>query len=247
MPKKIKKLTDEWKKNIGKANSIKMKEYWKQGRASKKQISNIDILKNLAKNNKKLYGYVNSPKTRKKISKIWKRKWKEGEVTEKQRATLFKKGHDDKRTKTQFKPGHKHTEKTKKKMRSRWTDKRRQEQRIRSKEIRSKLIFPSKDTSIEVKIQDYLKRLGVDFFTHQYMTEIEHGYQCDIFIPAMDLIIECDGDYWHKYPAGNDIDNIRTKELIEKGFKVLRLWEKEIKAMDLTKFNKILSKAGGKA
>ena len=30
--------------------------------------------------------------------------------------------------------------------------------------------------------------------------------------------------------------HIRTKELIEKGFKVLRLWESEIKTMNLDKF-----------
>ena len=108
------------------------------------------------------------------------------------------------------------------------------------KESRKKQICPIKDTSIEVKIQEYLKLLGIDFFTHQYIKEIEHGYQCDILIPAMDLIIECDGDYWHKYPIGTDIDHIRTKELIEKGFKVLRLWEREIKAMSLNEFKEKL-------
>ena len=66
--------------------------------------------------------------------------------------------------------------------------------------------------------------------------KIKHGYQCDILIPSMNLVIECDGDYWHKYPVGNDIDHIRTKELIEKGFKVLRLWEFEIKNMGLNDF-----------
>ena len=56
----------------------------------------------------------------------------------------------------------------------------------------------------------------------------------------MNLVIECDGNYWHKYPSGVEKDNIRTKELIEKGFKVLRLWESEIKIMNLREFkNKI--------
>lgn len=100
---------------------------------------------------------------------------------------------------------------------------------------RGDLITPKKDTSIEVKIQNYLKQLGMEFFTHQYI-DINHGYQCDILIPSMDLVIECDGDYWHKYPVGNDIDHIRTKELLEKGFKVLRLWECEIKAMGINDF-----------
>ena len=70
--------------------------------------------------------------------------------------------------------------------------------------------------------------------------KIKHGYQCDILIPSMKLVIECDGDYWHRYPIGNDLDHIRTKELIQKGFKVLRLWEFEIKAMELNDFKERL-------
>ena len=96
-------------------------------------------------------------------------------------------------------------------------------------------ILPVKDTKIELKIQNFLKQLGIEFFTHQYM-HIEHKYQCDILIPSMNIVIECDGDYWHKYPIGNDIDHIRTKELLEKGFKVLRLWEFEINRMTIDKF-----------
>ncbi len=64
------------------------------------------------------------------------------------------------------------------------------------KEWRKKFIFPVKDTSIEVKIQNFLKEFKIEFLTHQYM-HIEHGYQCDILIPLMNLVIECDGDYWH--------------------------------------------------
>ena len=105
---------------------------------------------------------------------------------------------------------------------------------------RATQIVPVKDTKIEVKIQDYLKKLGVDFFTHQYIKDIKHSYQCDVFIPSINLVIECDGDYWHKYPVGKDIDHVRTKELIEKGFKVLRLWEREIKVMSIDDFKKII-------
>ncbi len=110
----------------------------------------------------------------------------------------------------------------------------------RLKRQRAKIVFPLKDTSIEIKIQNFLKQLGIEFFTHQYMKQIKHAYQCDILIPSMNLVIECDGVYWHKYPIGRDIDHIRTKELLEKGFKVLRLWECEIKEMDINHFqNKI--------
>ena len=107
--------------------------------------------------------------------------------------------------------------------------------KIKAKERRKNIIIPVKDTSIEVKIQNFLKQLNIEFYTHQYM-HIEHGYQCDILIPSMNIVIECDGDYWHKYPIGNDIDHIRTSELLENGFKVLRLWGSEIKQLDLNKF-----------
>ena len=107
------------------------------------------------------------------------------------------------------------------------------------KEKRKTWIIPKKDTIIEVKIQNFLKQLNIEFFTHQHIN-IKHGYQCDIFIPSLNMVIECDGVYWHKYPVGNDIDNIRNKELKEKGFRVLRLWESEIKILDLNKFKEKL-------
>lgn len=118
------------------------------------------------------------------------------------------------------------------------------------KEVRKNIITPKKDTSIEIKIQNYLKQLKIGFFTHIYMDEILNSYQCDIFIPVQKnkekfikqpIIIECDGDYWHCYPVGREIDKLRTLELIEKGFKVIRLWEHEIKDMDINKFQEIIN------
>lgn len=105
------------------------------------------------------------------------------------------------------------------------------------KEKRSKQIFPLKDTTIEIKIQNYLKALGIEFYTHQYMKEIEHGYQCDILIPVQNninkkIILECFGIYWHKYPFGRKIDILRCNELREAGWRVLIFWENEIRAME---------------
>lgn len=116
-----------------------------------------------------------------------------------------------------------------------------EETKEKIRKARAKQILPLKDTKIEIKIQMFLKELGYDFFTHQYMKDIEHGYQCDILIPSLNLVIECDGDYWHKYPIGNDIDHIRTKELLEQGFKILRLWENEINQMQVEDFKERLS------
>ena len=105
------------------------------------------------------------------------------------------------------------------------------------KEWRSNKIYPLKDTKIEVKIQDFLEQLKLEYFKHKYM-HIEHGYQCDILIPKQegiekDIIIECFGDYWHKIPYGNPLDSLRCQELRAKGFRVLVFWEREIKVMEL--------------
>ena len=116
-------------------------------------------------------------------------------------------------------------------------------------------ILPKEDTKIEKKIQMFLYNLKLEFYTHQYI-HIRHGYQCDISIPVQEgiiqkTIIECDGDWWHGnteiHPnlteaqrCQREEDYVRTKELVEQGFRVIRLWESEIKNLDLTIFkNKI--------
>ncbi len=110
--------------------------------------------------------------------------------------------------------------------------------RSKIKIARSKQVLPIKDTSIEVKLQNYLKQLGIEFYTHQYIKEIEHAYQCDIFIPSKNLIIECDGNYWHNYPLGNEVDILRNQELIDAGYRILRFWESEIKYITLPEFER---------
>lgn len=45
---------------------------------------------------KQKLGYVNSPEARKKLSETWKQKWANGEVTEKQKDTLYKSGKEHK-------------------------------------------------------------------------------------------------------------------------------------------------------
>jgi len=117
-------------------------------------------------------------------------------------------------------------------------------------------ITPMKDTKIEIKIQNFLKESKIEFYTHYYVSEITHSYQCDIFIPVQNsilqkTIIECDGDYWHgnpmkySYPSEwqkkqIEEDIVRTKELQEKGFRVIRLWESDIEKMNINNFMEIL-------
>ena len=123
---------------------------------------------------------------------------------------------------------------------------------------RATQILPVKDTLIEIKIQNFLKQLKIEFYTHNYM-HIEHSYQCDIlihpqpnFMAEKKTIIEVDGDYWHgnpiKFPNPSlmqkeqiEEDACRNEELKVAGFNIIRLWENDIKKMNLEAFKIIIN------
>lgn len=106
---------------------------------------------------------------------------------------------------------------------------------------RSQQKIVKKDTLIEIKIKNFLTKLGILFENHK-LIKIPHYYQCDCFVPSKNLVIECDGDYWHNYPNLRDIDLIRNKEMEESGLKVLRLWERDIKKLNIKDFENIINK-----
>jgi very-short-patch-repair endonuclease len=66
-------------------------------------------------------------------------------------------------------------------------------------------------------------------FIEQYKVE---NYFADFYLPDYNLIIECDGEYWHNYPNGTKKDWLKNKLYKEKGFKILRIWNQFIKEFD---------------
>ena len=237
MPKKVEHLTKEWKEKIRNSNLGK-----KLTEETKRKMSLARKGRNISKEHRhkihlSLKGRHVSLETEFKKGKKYSK-----EIIRKRSESIKKNAINNPNYGMK---GKRHSEETRKKLsishlgHISWNKGKKgiysEEVIIKIREARAKQVLPKKDTTIEVKIQNFLEQLGIDYFKHKYMN-IEHGYQCDILIPSMNLVIECDGNYWHKYPIGTEIDHIRTKELIEKGFRVLRLWECEIRAMDLNKF-----------
>lgn len=91
---------------------------------------------------------------------------------------------------------------------------------IREKRLRQ--VFPIKDTSIEIALQNALIEIGVHFEKH-----VPLPGQPDLFIRP-NLCVFCDGNYWHHFPDGTLHDELINQELMEKGFRVLRFWESDI-------------------
>lgn len=87
-------------------------------------------------------------------------------------------------------------------------------------------------TKPELKFKEILIKNGMienkDFKHGKGVYDIKHGYIADFYFPSTNTIVEIDGIYWHNYPDGRKLDHIRNKEMIEKGYNILRLWETEV-------------------
>lgn len=81
------------------------------------------------------------------------------------------------------------------------------------------------NTKPERQMKKILKELGYEFVHSFVGLKIKHSYPADFYIAKLNLIIETDGVYWHNYPLGNPVDLVRTRELQEAGYKVIRFWE----------------------
>ena len=90
-----------------------------------------------------------------------------------------------------------------------------------------------KNTSIEIKMKELLDCIGVNYL---FQHNIRNIALVDFYIPEKNLIIECDGCYWHGCPIhhpnrANSKDSIRDNKLSSLGYKVIRFWEHEINNM----------------
>ena len=83
----------------------------------------------------------------------------------------------------------------------------------------------NQDTSIEIAVQNELKLLGVEFEKQKHIGP----YFIDIFIPTKNVVIECDGDYWHGFEDRKEKDKMRDEWLEEQGLIVIRLPEYAIR------------------
>lgn len=81
-----------------------------------------------------------------------------------------------------------------------------------------------KNTSIEVKMQEELNKRGVKYETQHRIKNIA---VVDIFIEP-NIVVQCDGDYWHSLQDHKDRDVKQDLELMFNGYIIYRFWEKHI-------------------
>jgi DNA mismatch endonuclease (patch repair protein) len=150
-------------------------------------------------------GHPQKEETKEKISKYLLGKTFEQKFGKEKAAVIIQKIKDKNKNKPIYHP----TEEIKQKIR----------------EARLKQKMPLKHTSIEIAVQNELYNRNIKFNTQLPLLKI---CIADIFI-APNIVIFCDGDYWHNYPDGLERDHAQNKALSDAGYIVLRFWERDIK------------------
>lgn len=81
------------------------------------------------------------------------------------------------------------------------------------------------DTTIEIAMENEFKRRNIPY-VKQYAVNM---FAADFYLPDYNLIIECDGDYWHSLDHQITKDKRKNSHYQTLGYSVYRYWEHEIK------------------
>lgn len=83
-------------------------------------------------------------------------------------------------------------------------------------------------SKIESEILDFLKTFNIEVKTHD--RTILKGSELDLYIPSLNLAIECDGIYWHGENSGGKDKNYhinKTKMCFDNNIHLLHVWDWE--------------------
>lgn len=189
-------------------------------------------------------GYKHTEETKRKISKNNGRYWFGKHHIEK---TKKKISESVKKNPTKYWKGKKHLEETKKKISNSKKGKvgnfknHKHSETTKSKMCEARIKYyrnrlnPFKNTDIELIMKKALKNKDIKF-TQQYRIG---NHLVDFFIEP-NIVIECDGIYWHNLIRVKKRDSVLNKMMFEKGYKVYRFYGNKIKE----NINKCLNSIG---
>lgn len=118
-----------------------------------------------------------------------------------------------------------------------WSLKTEEEKKIVIDRLNKAMMNQHKATKIEIKISEYLESENIEFIKNM---KINYFY-VDFYLPLYNIVLECDGDYWHSNPKfyknknltdvqikNLDRDKRKNKMLEDNKIKYLRFWEYDI-------------------
>lgn len=128
------------------------------------------------------------------------------------------------------KTGFKHTEETKRKIgeasKKHWKE---FDKEFREKQIKRFINLPknvSENTSIEIKVENQFIKYKIKYIKQKPVCK--GHFIVDFYLPEYQLVVECNGDYWHSLPERKERDQKLEEYVLSKGKDILWLWEHEI-------------------
>lgn len=97
--------------------------------------------------------------------------------------------------------------------------------RINALNTLEKLRKNNKISNIERIVEKLFVENKFNFISQQRLLNIT---KADFYFPDQNIVVYCDGDYWHNLPDYIIRDKRINQKLLENGYKVLRFWEKDI-------------------
>ena len=98
-------------------------------------------------------------------------------------------------------------------------------QRLSAEQRKARLVCTRRRSSaLETTVANVLDALGINYERQAFVA----GTFPDFLIPDRNLILECDGEYWHSRPGRKEYDARRDARLEAIGYRVLRLPEENI-------------------
>lgn len=94
---------------------------------------------------------------------------------------------------------------------------------------RNNIFIEKSESYLETKIKNFLIKNQIEFISNS--RNIIKPKEIDIFIPSLNLAIECNGDYWHQVNKNkrNQFKHLEKTEMCEsKGIRLLHFWGFEI-------------------
>jgi very-short-patch-repair endonuclease len=80
-------------------------------------------------------------------------------------------------------------------------------------------------TSIELAVAKVFDNMGINYESQKIIGPCI----ADFYLPDINLVVECDGDYWHNLPKTIKKDKWRDNWLRKNGYEIVRIPEHEIK------------------
>jgi very-short-patch-repair endonuclease len=97
---------------------------------------------------------------------------------------------------------------------------------LRQNGVKAALAFSkNRRTSIEKAMANELDSRGIKYI-EQY--NLGNKFALDFFLPEYNIVIECDGDYWHRRPEAIKRDKAKNAYIKACGLSLYRFWESEI-------------------